>query len=216
MDVFEADVSSNDGLAGNATTPESALFAAVEWGVRRAIGRVLVSQQQWLTRYVVRRLPADLRAVVGPDDVVQETYVEALRRAWEFRPAGPGSLRRWLATLASHRLCDIAKGQRRIKRGLGRVQRAGEDRDMDPLAALAATTRAPDHRVGDDEARCTLLRALNDLRPEYREALRLRYLCGLSPVDVARHMGRSSGAVGMLCNRAVKRLRRALSKRAVH
>src|SRR5687768_3003158 len=41
-------------------------------------GEALVAEQRWLMRYVARRLSADLRAAVGAEDVVQETFVAAL------------------------------------------------------------------------------------------------------------------------------------------
>jgi RNA polymerase sigma factor (sigma-70 family) len=47
---------------------------------------------------------------------------------------------------------------------------------------------------------------LEQLEADYREALRLRHVKGLSVGEVARQMGRSDGAVKMLCNRALKQL----------
>jgi RNA polymerase sigma factor (sigma-70 family) len=180
--------------------------ASEDW---RAVGAVLASLHGWLARFVARRLPADLRAAMGPEDVVQETYLEALRRARGFQPAGCGSLRRWLATLASHRLCDLARGQRRLKRG----RRFAAIADAEGgLGLLASADRAPEERLGGREVHARVAAAMSELRPEYRDAVRLRYLCGMSMGDVASRLGRSRGAAAMVCHRAIVRLRRALGR----
>ena len=167
-------------------------------------GEALVAEQRWLMRYVARRLSADLRAAVGPEDVVQETFVAALRHDRGLPPAGDGALRRWLASLANNRLCDLARRRRRMKRAgaAGECQSDGDE-------ATTEARRAPDDRLHADEERAILAAAIGDLREEYREAIRLRYLCGLDVSEVAARLGRSPGAAAMLCHRALKRLRRA-------
>ena len=48
--------------------------------------------------------------------------------------------------------------------------------------------------------------ALGELKEDYREALRLHYIESLSVAETAERMGRSDGAVLMLCNRGLRRL----------
>jgi RNA polymerase sigma-70 factor (ECF subfamily) len=173
-----------------------------------SLGSVLAAQQRWLTRYVARRVPADVRAVIGIEDVVQETFLHALRHAREFLPDGEGSLRRWLATLANNRLCDFVRAQRRLKRG-GAVGHSSEEEQ-----GAAGASFFPDDALHGLEDRAALAAALETLREDYRDAIRLRYLAGLGLSEVALLIGRSPGAVAMLCHRAIKQLRRALSPAA--
>ena len=48
--------------------------------------------------------------------------------------------------------------------------------------------------------------ALDGLKEDYREVLRLRYIQSLSVAETAQQMGRSDGAVMMLCNRGLQQL----------
>lgn len=183
---------------------ECVVVDAAGRGDGRALGAVLGAQRDWLMRYVGRRLPVELRSAIGAEDVVQETFLHAVRHAREFRSRGPGSLRRWLAAVANNRLRDLARAHRRLKRG-GLAERA-DDGD----AASAAASLPPDRRPRENEERAALDVALVGLRREYAEAIRLRYLGGLSVSQVASRLGRTTGAVSMLCHRGIKKLRRTL------
>ena len=55
-----------------------------------------------------------------------------------------------------------------------------------------------------------LRHVLQQLRPDYRTVLALRFLSGLSPEETARVMRRSAGAVRVLQHRALAALRRLL------
>jgi RNA polymerase sigma-70 factor (ECF subfamily) len=52
--------------------------------------------------------------------------------------------------------------------------------------------------------------AIDGLKDEYRDVLRLRYFDGLSVAATAERMGRTEPAVHMLCHRAVAQLRDVL------
>jgi RNA polymerase sigma-70 factor (ECF subfamily) len=178
------------------------------------LGEALVAQQRWLTRYVARRLSKGLRSAVAAEDVVQETFVAALRHGGEFRDGGgdgggdggAGALRRWLATLAHNRLCDLARHRGRLKRGGAAIDRQSDGDEPHPEAECP-----PDERLRGDEERAALAAAIGGLSGRYREVIRLRYACGLDVGEVAARLGRSPGAVAMLCHRAIQRLRREMA-----
>jgi RNA polymerase sigma-70 factor (ECF subfamily) len=48
--------------------------------------------------------------------------------------------------------------------------------------------------------------ALDDLKEDYGEVLRLRYIQSLSVAETAQRMGRTDGAVMMLCHRGLQQL----------
>ena len=53
------------------------------------------------------------------------------------------------------------------------------------------------------------------LEPAYQEAIRYRYMDGLSMEEVADRMGRSRGSVAMLCMRGLKAMKLQLDQRSL-
>jgi RNA polymerase sigma-70 factor (ECF subfamily) len=187
---------------------EGELEAAAAAGDTAALGQLLDTHRQSLARQVARKLPADLRGVVAADDVVQEACVEALRavRQRAFRPDGPASFRRWLWKIATHRLYDLIKAHRRHKRA-GGVPHDANESDKQPVA----NSEQPTQPAVRHEAAAALRNAVALLSPDSGLAIEMHYLQGLSVSEVACRLGRSEGAVLMLCNRAIKQLRRLLA-----
>ena len=186
-------------------------------GDRAALERLLLSHYSRLAAHVARKFPAALRGVLGEEDVLQETFVEAFRRIGSFEQQGPEAFYGWLAMIASHRLADAVKAERALKRGGGQV--AGEaNLDVSGrsvialLEQLAVQDYTPSRSVARHESVWAVQVALAGLKEEYREALRLRYIEGLSLGEVAARMGRTERAVDNLCDRGRKRLRAALGR----
>lgn len=167
-----------------------------------------------LERYIHRQLPSDLRGIVDAQDVVQDTLLEACRRFGEFQLVDPTSVYRWLATIARHRMIDLLRQHRSLKRGGGRSATESalvEDELVPMLQDLAVYERTPSQSAMSHERRLALQCALETLRAIYRDVLRLRYFEALPVADVAIRLGRGEPSVHMLCNRALKELRRRLT-----
>jgi RNA polymerase sigma-70 factor (ECF subfamily) len=158
-----------------------------------------------------RRIPDDLRGAVGAEDVAQEAALEAFRSLDTFRPCGGESLRGWLWQIARHRLGDVIKAHRRLKRG-GAVTRVEPTAGV--LDALAAEAHCPARAVACAELHASLRLALASLPDACRQVIELRYVHGLPIAEAARRLGRTTGATAVLCNRALKLLRRAMDSGA--
>ena len=194
---------------------EQELVQRVAAGDEAALRRLLLAHHDQLAASVARQLPDDLRRVLSADDVLQEAYLVAFRKIREFDPGQPGGFHAWLSRIAEHRLADLIKGHRRAKRGGGLTPaelRVGNDDStvIDMLQMLAADSRTPSREARMHEAAAAVQTALENLKEENREALRLRYLEGLSVAELAERMGRSEGAVHMLCTRGLQSLREEL------
>src|SRR5690349_4700205 len=61
-----------------------------------------------LEDYIGRRVPPSLRSLIDPADILQDTFVEAFRRAGEFSARGNDAAFRWLVTIARHRMAALA------------------------------------------------------------------------------------------------------------
>jgi len=122
-----------------------------------------------------------------PEDLLGEVFVQVARDLPGFR-GDRAALRRWVFTVAHHRLIDDAR------RRAVRPVRSG--RELPEIAAPPAAD------VVDPE----LVAALAELTDDQREVVVLRFVADLALADVARITGRRVGAVKALQARALARL----------
>lgn len=173
-----------------------AALRRVAAGDRRALGPVVLLHKDAIYRYA-RTL---CRSEAAAEDVLQETFVAALRHAGTFR--GEGSVRGWLFRIARN---QAASHRRR---------RVGEPRHHESLDALGAeagwgATDEPWERLASRDA---LHKALAGLTEEDREVLLLRDLEGLSGAQTAEVLALSLAAMKSRLHRARLRLAAELRK----
>jgi RNA polymerase sigma-70 factor (ECF subfamily) len=200
-------------------TIDDAQLARLRAGDPTAWEQLLRTFRQRLAAFVDRLLPADVRASVDPQDVLNDTYFEAYRRFAEFDAGDADAVYRWLATIARHRLIDLVRAQRRLKRGGGRlrvgaggqgVAAGGDDPVVALLHELAVYERTPSMSAMRHELRAALERSIGRLSGPLREAIRLRHMSGLPFKEVAERMSRTERAVQQLCTRGLRELRTEL------
>lgn len=135
---------------------------------------------------------ADLAA-----DAVQETFVRLLRAD---RTQIGGHLLPWLLRVCRTRVLDLLRAEARTGADSGEVLAAAAD-TASPSPAEAAATR--------DEA-ASVLACMEQLPPDQREVVRLKFLNDLSYKEIASVTGHSVSNVGFLLHTALKRLRSQL------
>jgi len=123
------------------------------------------------------------------EDVVQETYLAALRR-----PPPAGGARSWLAAVTR----NLAH-KRRVKEG--RLRR------REGAAARADALPSTDDVVGKLELHRLLVDAVHRLDEPYRAAIVHRYFEDLPPREIAARLGIHVRAVETRLRRAIERLR---------
>jgi len=126
------------------------------------------------------------------EDLTGDVFVRVTRALDGFKGDGV-ALRRWVFTIAHHRLVDE---YRRV--GRGRELPTGDTPDA---AVIDAASGDP-----------ALTAALATLTPEQRQVLVLRFVGDLSLQDVAKVVGKRLGAVKMLQARGLADLRAALGE----
>lgn len=146
----------------------------------------LLTQSTWLRR-LVRGLVYDESEA---DDVVQDTWVAALR-------AKPADLRAWTTVVAR----NVARRNRRD---------AGLRAAHEPRAARSERIEGPDEVVARVELQRKLAEALLALDEPFRSALALRFLDGLSTIQVAERLGCSHDAARQRISRGLAKLRERL------
>jgi RNA polymerase sigma-70 factor, ECF subfamily len=137
------------------------------------------------------------------DEVAQEVFVRAWRGLARFQERSQFST--WLYRIAFN------EAQRRLSRR--RVSRVEPDpeRDNDPVLSLAESPElGPDAQTLDRELERTLERALDELPPDWRAAIVLRDVEGLSTHDAAEIVGIREAAFKSRLHRARMQLRTLL------
>ncbi len=153
------------------------------------------------------------RSVLGPEDVMQVTYLEAFLQISRYDPDRAEPFRAWLQRIAENNLRDAIRGLQRQKRPQPAnriVPAAGDDSAMDLLAQLQVTTTTPSRHATRAERVSLLNTAIEALPEDYGRVIRLYDIQALPITDVSREIGRSAGAIHMLRARAHDRLRQLL------
>jgi RNA polymerase sigma factor (sigma-70 family) len=139
------------------------------------------------------------RSLVGEtalaDDVVQDTWVAALRRP----PDADRPLRPWLRTV----LTNVVRFRWRSE-----ANRAAREHAAEALTEVAVPSS--EQLLERHEAQRLLARFVTELDEPYRAAILLRYAEGLAPSDIARRLGVPAGTVRWRLNEALARLRARL------
>jgi RNA polymerase sigma-70 factor (ECF subfamily) len=186
-------------------------------GDRTALERILVDCGPRLGRYISKNLPRELIGPTSVDDVLQQTYVQAIRNIAQLTNPTETALWVWLKTIADNQVRNIIKAQKRRKRGGGRqeVKKGGNAQTsslLDLVELLSDHDDTPVTAAVRDESIRAVQVAIAGLPDPQRRAIELRYLEGRSVVDTALKMDRSPGAINALVNRAKQKLRESLGR----
>lgn len=186
-----------------------------DWpGDERAVSRFLAGDvlgfEQIVRHYsgMVFGLAARLVGPADAEDVVQETFLRAWHGLGRFR--GESSLKTWLYAIALNR----ARARHGTLARLRAVFTPGAAREDDPFASLddaADPALSPEENAVLAERRRRLRAALGTLPDEFRTAVVLRDLEGLSYEEVASVLGIPIGTVRSRLARGRALLREKLS-----
>lgn len=195
-------------------TPEERLDRARK-GDRSALSAVLAAMTPELLRMLQLRMDARQRKRFGPDDVLQEAFVDATRRFDEWRAQQHYPFGVWMRLLTSQALAQA------IRRHEGTQKRdARRDRGLDAARArvsaqtatdwLVAAGTSPSQAAMRAEVRERVLAALSELDELDREILALRHFEQRSNEEAALELGLEPAAASKRFARALQRLRPAL------
>ena len=183
-------------------TPDEELVAAALDGDELAFGR--------LVRRYQRRLTAFLSQLVGDIELARELCQEAFIRAWSaldrFDPRYRFST--WLFRIAHNLGIDQLRRRRLQTMSLYRRDADGDEVEM----AVVDFNKDPLGHFENLELAQTLRKAIEGLRPEYRELVLLRHFGGLSYQEIADFKEMPLGTVKNKLFRAHSVLRKALQE----
>jgi RNA polymerase sigma factor (sigma-70 family) len=144
------------------------------------------------------------RGSAEPDDLLGEVFLQLVRDLGGFQ-GGERDFHAWVFSIAHHRLLDA--GRRRLRR---------------PVHAVPDLVLEREGDVGDVEedalTRLTLSRVrelVGRLSPDQQDVVLLRLFGELTVPEVARIVGKRTGAVKASLRRGLASLRREISREAV-
>ena len=183
------------------------LVALAQRGDASALNQLCSVYGERVRRIVRLQMGAELRSKLDSVDIVQDVLIQALAHLDDFTSRNEGDFLRWLCRIAENKFRDVRDRFRAAKRDIHReIPFTGEERTTDGgfvgVAGPLQTT-TPSVLLSKKEQLDRLERALDSLKPEYREVIVLCWIVLLSHEEIAARLNRSKGAVAMLLSRAL-------------
>lgn len=166
---------------------------------RGAIAAMMEAHEETVFAYCVR----ELRDRELAEDVAQQVFTEAHRDLARFR--GEATLRTWLIGIAHHRCADAIKARARRS---SKIQL-----DTEGIDDHVAPDEAPAERLDQARLVAALEDCLQELSPEIRETVLLRFLSGMTYEEMAPLLGRKADTLCVRVARALPILKRCLERK---
>lgn len=170
-------------------------------GDTAAFGRLVQRHQDRLYGTLVHLLGSSQDAL----DVAQETFVLAWQNLASFR--GDSAFYSWLFRIAHNASVSFRRRDRRPVRSVDRSRDVHGDEPEDPRPA-----NDPAHGMATDERRQAVQAALAELPDDYRTALVLKEMDGLSYEEISAVVGCPIGTVRSRIHRARTELKEKLTR----
>src|SRR6516165_12114015 len=181
-------------------------------GDRTAIAELLERYRARLRRMVALRLDPSLQGRVDASDVIQEGYLDAMRRLEEYTRDPSVSFYVWLRFLVGQRVAEchrryLGRPGRDVGREVSIYRGAIPGVSSGALAArLLGKLTSPSQAAMRAERKLQLQEALNRMDPIDREILVLRHYEQMSNSDAAAALGLEKAAASKRYTRALERL----------
>lgn len=200
--------------------PATDLVARARQGDEHALAELFRLHQPRLLRMVELRIDKRLRQRMDPADVVQDAWVEVVRRLDEWGGQDRLPLHVWLRLITGQ---SLALAQRRhMGAPMRDARRDQPQRASRPNVSSATVADAfvdsstsPSQVVAREELRARVRAAIEDLDELDREIVAMRHFEGLTNQETAVELDIAPSAASMRFMRALVRLRPALKGLAV-
>jgi RNA polymerase sigma-70 factor (ECF subfamily) len=195
---------------------EAELIARARAGDRAMLSELYRTYEPELVRMVELRLAASLRRRVDPADVVQQAWIEILRRFDEWCARDDVPFRVWVRLTTRQAVAEatrryLAPGVEAASRDERAYLSSSNVSAVGMADAFVASTTSPTQGALREELRIRVLDAIESLDPIDREIVALRHLEGLSNADTAAELEIEPAAASKRYTRALLRLRPQLA-----
>jgi RNA polymerase sigma-70 factor (ECF subfamily) len=183
------------------------LLTLANEGDNSALEQLCKVYSERVRRIVRLRMGREIRPRLDSMDVVQDALVHALKGMKDFTYENEGDFLRWLSQIAQNVLRDYSDKLHADKRDIRKEVRL---KSYGPTTGggFAGTAgpvdvTTPSVIMSRKEELDKLEKAIDQLKPEYREVIVLTKIEGLSYKEIGEKLGKSIDAVGMLLSRAM-------------
>jgi len=192
------------------------LVTLAKEGDKLAIEQLCGIYGERVRRIIRLRIDRKLRSKIDSVDVVQDALILAMGGLKDFTYKNEGDFLRWLSKIAENKLHDILDKfyteKRDIRREIPFKKVENNTEEVSFIASEPLDTTTPSVLLFKKEQLDRLERAIDDLKPDYREVIYLSRIERLSNAEIAEKLGKSKGAVAMLLSRALVALTAAYEK----
>ena len=182
---------------------------------RLVLADVLEQYQDNLVAFIKKSLSTALQSKVEAHDILQDTMISAIKQfdSADFERREPFS---WLCHLAEQRIIDahrhyVGSQKRSAKRETSLETHVRGSISGGMLDILVASMTTPTQAIRREECTDALHEIFVSLPDEQKEALRLRYVEGLSLQEISDRLGKSNGAVRVMLSRSVAKVQNSIS-----
>jgi RNA polymerase sigma-70 factor (ECF subfamily) len=154
---------------------------------------------------VYRYCCQELRDPALADDVHQQVFIKVHKDLPRFR--GKSSVRTWVFGIARHRVLDAVKARKR------RNARHPPVTEPEQLANVPDLQPTADQRIDDQRLHAALLDCVDQLSPDARSAVLLRFQQGFTFDALGRILNKRPGTLQAAVTRALPVLRECIESR---
>jgi RNA polymerase sigma-70 factor (ECF subfamily) len=186
------------------------LVALAKEGDNYALNQLCKVYGERVRRMIRLRMDKEIRPKLDSIDVVQDALFSALKGIENFKYTNEGDFLRWLSKIAQNSLRDnldkLYADKRDIRKEVklkGEVTTSGDD-FIGINSPIDTTT--PSVIMSRQEDLDKLEKAIDKLKPEYKDVIILAKIEGLSYEEIGDKLGKSVHSVGHLLSRAMSEL----------
>ena len=200
----------------NAVHETQKLVSLAQGGDSSALDQLCEVYGERVLRIVRLRMGRELRGKLESMDLVQDTFMEAVKDLGKFEYQNEGDFLRWVSKIAENRIRDNLKRLHADKRDICRevpidrhLSKTGDSPSRTP-EPIRTTTPSVIMSISEELDR--LENAMDLLKPEYREMIVLNQIEGLSFREMGDRLGKSPDAIRMQIARAMASLASAFER----
>jgi RNA polymerase sigma-70 factor, ECF subfamily len=178
-------------------------------GDQAALDQLCKVYNERVLRIIRMRMGPELRTKLESMDLVQDAFISALRSLENFTYKNEGDFLRWVSKIAENRLRDnldkLHADKRDIRQEIPLNKRSATQETSAGISG-PVDTATPSLIMSRREELNKLEKAMDKLKPEYREVITLTKIEGLSYKEAGQRLGKNADAVRMLLSRAMATL----------
>lgn len=183
------------------------LVSLAKQGDRSALDQLCGVYGERVLRIIRLRMGPELRSKLESMDLVQDVLMGALKDLEGFTYTNEGDFLRWLGKIAENRIRDnldkLHAGKRDIRKERPLDDDASRSRDVSARALEPARNTTPSLVLSKRDELDKLEKAIDMLKPEYRNVIVLAKIDGLSYQEIGDKLGKSADAAGHFLLRAM-------------